>query len=151
MEVDNEDIQTVASTSSTTETQSITAPPTSHPTDPEMKKGKEKIPEVQPVAAEENITNQIAIPDDAIFEKITRRTQFRAATLFSNIKGKSKSEKFQTVSKQFGFIQGYAGKITQTIRGNTYMVIFFDTEDEMTAAIDKTFPLDETHEYKYVP
>ena len=142
MELDDEDTYTVASTSSNTEplpTQPV--PPVSSVAETASEKGKEKVPDEQLAAAENTNTNQNALPEDAVFEKITRRTQYKAATLFTNIKGKNKTEKYQTVCKQFGNIQGYAGKITQTIRGSTYMVIFFDTEDEMITAIDKTFPL----------
>src|ERR1044072_234899 len=102
-------------------------------------------------AANQQQTNQTTVPDDAIFEKITRRTPYRAATLLNNIKGKSTKDKAQTVCKQFGNVTGYAGKITQTIKGSAYMVIYFDTKKEMMEAIDQTFDLDADHEYKYLP
>src|SRR5436190_7203274 len=52
---------------------------------------------------------QPPIPDEA-YEKITRRTPFRAATLLENIKGKSTSDKCKQVCIKFGAKQGYAGK-----------------------------------------
>ena len=93
---------------------------------------------------------QLEIIDDTVYEKIMWHTSFRAVTLYANVKGKNKHDKFKTVCLQFGDLPGYAGKVTQTIRWLTYMIVFFDLEDAMMQAIATTFSLDDNYDYKYI-
>src|SRR5215213_8885108 len=68
MEVDEEDTQTVASTSSTTNSPPIqTAPQSPLPPDNTQEKGKGIVPVTQESAADNANTNQIVVPDDTIF------------------------------------------------------------------------------------
>ncbi len=99
-------------------------------------------------------TNNPPPIDDSLYEKITRRTPHKAATLFFNIKGNNKHAKFIEVCRQFGHIPGYAGKTTHTIKRNTYMVVYFDSNDELLQVItDKNYPLEgnDDLEYHYLP
>jgi hypothetical protein len=67
--------------------------------------------------------NHLPVPPDQMYEKITRRTPYRAATLLDNVKGKNKSDKLKEVCHLFGQHNGYAGKTVQTIAKIPYMGI----------------------------
>src|SRR5688572_4224399 len=95
--------------------------------------------------------NHLPVPPEQVYEKITRRTSFRAATLLENVKGKNKSDKLKEVCHLFGHKDEYAGKMLQTISKIPYMVIFFDSMETLTTAIQDPIKLDDQHTYKFIP
>lgn len=93
---------------------------------------------------------QNVIPEEA-YEKITRRTEFRAATLLTNVKGKSKQEQLKEICRLFGHKRGYTGKTTWMIHKIPHMVIFFESMEDLKDAIVDPIPLDDEHVYRFVP
>jgi len=105
----------------------------------------------QTTTADNRTNQQPPIPEE-LYEKIPKRTPFRAVALMESIKGKSPEARKREITRIFGNQAGYSGRGLIVLHHKTYMLIYFDSHELMTAAINQDLPTNEENvTYRFVP
>src|SRR2546429_4342615 len=87
--------------------------------------------------------------DNREFENVNKPRGAKALGLLEKIPGKSNEQKRKSVARFYAEYPGYSGTACQTVKNIRYIVLYFNTQDELVQAIDTPLTVSETETVKF--
>jgi hypothetical protein len=87
--------------------------------------------------------------DDREFINVNKPRGHKALGLLEKIPGKSNKQKEKFVARFYAECSGYAGTACQTVKNIRYIVLYFNTQDELVQAINTPLTVSDTESVKF--